>query len=524
MTAFDIRGPNVPGQDRVLTPDALGFLAPLIARFAPVRDQLLARRREVQRRLRQGEEPDFSRETAWVRESDWTVAPSAPDLTDRRVEITGPVERKMMINALNSGARVFMADFEDALSPPWTNVITGQLNCMEAVRRELEYVSPEGKRYTLGERLATLVVRPRGWHLEEKHILLGGRQVPASLVDFGLYFFHNARELLARGSGPYFYLPKLESHLEARLWNDVFNAAQDAMALPRGTIRGTVLIETILAAFEMDEILYELREHAAGLNAGRWDYLFSIIKNFRDRPEFVLPDRAQLTMSVPFMQAYTELLVRTCHRRHAHAIGGMAAFIPSRRDAEVNATAFAKVREDKGREADAGYDGAWVAHPDLVPVVQEVFDRTLGERAHQKERRRDEVRVGRRELLDVGVPGARITAAGLLSDVSVALQYLEAWLRGSGAVAINNMMEDTATAEIARAQLWQWVRHGVSTEDGQPVTLERVRALLAEERRRLESIAGAGQRLGEAAALLDALVSAREFPEFLTLGAYEKLE
>jgi malate synthase len=524
MTAFDIRGPNVPGQDRVLTPDALGFLAPLIARFAPVRDQLLARRREVQRRLRQGEEPDFSQETAWVRESDWTVAPSAPDLTDRRVEITGPVERKMMINALNSGARVFMADFEDALSPPWTNVITGQLNCMDAVRRELEYVSPEGKRYTLGERLATLVVRPRGWHLEEKHILLGGRQVPASLVDFGLYFFHNARELLARGSGPYFYLPKLESHLEARLWNDVFNAAQDAMALPRGTIRGTVLIETILAAFEMDEILYELREHAAGLNAGRWDYLFSIIKNFRDRPEFVLPDRAQLTMSVPFMQAYTELLVRTCHRRHAHAIGGMAAFIPSRRDAEVNATAFAKVREDKGREADAGYDGAWVAHPDLVPVVQEVFDRTLGERAHQKERRRDEVRVGRRELLDVGVPGARITAAGLLSDVSVALQYLEAWLRGSGAVAINNMMEDTATAEIARAQLWQWVRHGVSTEDGQPVTLERVRALLAEERRRLESIAGAGQRLGEAAALLDALVSAREFPEFLTLGAYEKLE
>jgi malate synthase len=524
MTAFDIRGPNVPGQDRVLTPDALGFLEPLLARFAPLRDQLLARRREVQRRLGEGELPDFLPETAWVRESDWTVAPSAPDLTDRRVEITGPVERKMMINALNSGARVFMADFEDALSPPWTNVVTGQLNCMDAVRRTLEYASPEGKRYALGERLATLVVRPRGWHLEEKHILLGGRPVPASLVDFGLYFFHNARELLARGSGPYFYLPKLESHLEARLWNDVFNAAQGALALPRGTIRGTVLIETILAAFEMDEILYELRDHAAGLNAGRWDYLFSIIKNFRDRPEFVLPDRAQLTMSVPFMRAYTELLVRTCHRRHAHAIGGMAAFIPSRRDAEVNATAFAKVREDKGREADAGYDGAWVAHPDLVPVVQEVFDRTLGDRSHQKERRRDEVRVGRRELLDVGVPGARITAAGLLSDVSVALQYLEAWLRGSGAVAINNMMEDTATAEIARSQLWQWVKHGVRTEDGQPVTQERVRALLQEERRRLESGAGPEHRLGDAAALLDALVSARELPEFLTLGAYEKLE
>ena len=524
MTAFDIRGPNVPGQERVLTPDALGFLEPLIRRFAPLRDQLLARRREVQRRLRTGELPDFPSETAWVRASDWTVAPSAPDLTDRRVEITGPVERKMMINALNSGARVFMADFEDALSPPWTNVVTGQLNCMDAVRRVLEFVSPDGKRYALSQRLATLVVRPRGWHLEEKHLLLDGRPVPASLVDFGLYFFHNARELLARGSGPYFYLPKLESHLEARLWNDVFGAAQDALTLPRGSIRATVLIETILAAFEMDEILYELRDHAAGLNAGRWDYLFSMIKNFRDRPEFVLPDRAQLTMSVPFMRAYTELLVHTCHRRHAHAIGGMAAFIPSRRDAEVNAIAFAKVREDKGREADAGYDGAWVAHPDLVPLVQEVFDRVLGERSHQKERRREDVRVGRHELLDVGVPGARITAAGLVSDVSVALQYLEAWLRGSGAVAINNMMEDTATAEIARAQLWQWVQHGVRTEDGEAVTLERVRRLLAEERHRLQSGAGPEHRLAEAAALLDALVSAPELPEFLTLGAYEKLE
>jgi malate synthase len=524
MTPFEIRGPDVPGQDRVLTPDAVGFLEPLIRRFGPRRDQLLARRREVQGRLRAGELPDFLPETAWVRSSDWSVAPSAPDLTDRRVEITGPVERKMMINALNSGARVFMADFEDALSPPWTNVVVGQLNCFDAVRRSLEYRSPEGKRYALGERLATLVVRPRGWHLEEKHILVDGRPVPASLVDFGLYFFHNARELLTRGSGPYFYLPKLESHLEARLWNDVFNAAQDALALPRGSIRATVLIETILAAFEMEEILYELREHAAGLNAGRWDYLFSIIKNFRDRPEFVLPDRAQLTMSVPFMRAYTELLVQTCHRRQAHAIGGMAAFIPSRRDAEVNATALAKVREDKGREAGDGYDGAWVAHPDLVPVVQEVFDAVLGERPHQKERRRDDVRVGRRELLDVRVPGGLITAAGLRSDVSVALQYLEAWLRGSGAVAINNMMEDTATAEIARAQLWQWVRHGVRTEEGEPVTLERVRALLVEETERLKSEAGAEHRLSEAAALLDALVSAHEFPEFLTLGAYEKLE
>jgi malate synthase len=524
MTPLEIRGPEVPGQSHVLTPEAIGFLEPLIRRFAPQRDRLLGRRREVQRRLRAGELPDFLPETAWVRDSEWSVAPASPDLNDRRVEITGPVERKMMINALNSGARVFMADFEDALSPPWTNVITGQLNCMDAVRLTLEYRSPEGKRYALGQRLATLVVRPRGWHLEEKHILMDGGPVPASLVDFGLYLFHNARELLARGSGPYFYLPKLESHLEARLWNDVFNAAQDALALPRGSIRATVLIETILAAFEMEEILYELREHAAGLNAGRWDYLFSIIKNFRNRPEFVLPDRGQLTMAVPFMRAYTELLVRTCHRRGAHAIGGMAAFIPSRRDPEVNATALAKVREDKGREAGAGYDGAWVAHPDLVPVVQEVFDGVLGERPHQKERRRDEVGVGRRELLDVAVPGARITAAGLRSDVSVALQYLEAWLRGSGAVAINNMMEDTATAEIARAQLWQWVRHGVRTEDGEQVTVERVRALLDEERVRLESAAAEENRLAEAAALLDSLVSATELPEFLTLGAYERLE
>jgi malate synthase len=521
--SLEIRGPDVPGQDRILTPDAIAFVEQLVRRFGPRREQLLERRGEVQRRLRAGELPDFLDETADVRSADWSVAPSSPDLTDRRVEITGPVERKMMINALNSGARVFMADFEDALSPPWTNVISGQANCMDAVRRTLEYVSPEGKRYFLAEQLATLVVRPRGWHLQEKHMLLDGRPISASLVDFGLFFFHNARELLRRGSGPYFYLPKLESHLEARLWNDVFNAAQDSLAIPRGTIRATVLVETILAAFEMEEILYELREHAAGLNAGRWDYLFSVIKNFRDRPEFVLPDRGQLTMSVPFMRAYTELLVRTCHRRGAHAIGGMAAFIPSRRDAEVNANAFARVREDKGREASDGYDGAWVAHPDLVPVVQEVFDEALAGRPHQKERQREDVRVTAKDLLDVRVPGGRITEAGLRSDVSVALQYLEAWLRGSGAVAINNMMEDTATAEIARAQLWQWIRHGVRTERGEQVTLDRVRALLREEVARLQLAASGDNRLADAAELLEDLVAAREFPEFLTLGAYEKL-
>jgi malate synthase len=522
-TSLEIRGPDVPGQDRVLTAEAIEFVEQLIGRFGSRREQLLDRRREVQGRIRGGGLPDFLKETAEIRAAEWTVAPAAADLNDRRVEITGPVERKMMINALNSGARVFMADFEDALSPPWTNVIAGQVNCMDAVRRTLAYVSPEGKRYSLGEKLATLVVRPRGWHLQEKHILLSGRPVSASLVDFGFYFFHNARELLARGSGPYFYLPKLENHLEARLWNDVFNAAQDALALPRGTIRATVLIETILAAFEMEEILYELRDHAAGLNAGRWDYLFSMIKNFRDRPEFVLPDRAQLTMAVPFMRAYTELLVRTCHRRGAHAVGGMAAFIPSRRDPEVNANAFARVREDKGREVGDGYDGAWVAHPDLVRVVQEVFDKVLGERPHQKDRQREDVRVTGRELLDAQVPGGRITEAGVRGDVSVALQYLEAWLRGSGAVAINNMMEDTATAEIARAQLWQWIRHGVRTEEGEPVTLERVRTMLREELARLEGEAAEETRLADAAQVLENLVAAPEFPEFLTLGAYERL-
>ena len=522
-TSLEIRGPDVPDQDRILTPGAIEFVEQLIRRFGPRREQLLARRQEVQRRLRAGGTPDFLEETADIRSAEWSVAPSAPDLNDRRVEITGPVERKMMINALNSGARVFMADFEDALSPPWTNVVSGQANCMDAVRRTLEYTSPEGKRYTLGSQLATLVVRPRGWHLQEKHILADGRPVSASLVDFGFYFFHNARELLARGSGPYFYLPKLESHLEARLWNDVFIMAQDTLALPRGTIRATVLIETILAAFEMEEILYELRDHAAGLNAGRWDYLFSMIKNFRDRPEFVLPDRSQLTMAVPFMRAYTELLVRTCHRRGAHAIGGMAAFIPSRRDAAVNANAFARVREDKGREASDGYDGAWVAHPDLVAVVQEVFDGVLRERPHQKDRLRDDVRVSGEALLDARVPDGRITDAGLHSDVSVALQYLEAWLRGSGAVAINNMMEDTATAEIARAQLWQWIRHGVRTEEGAPVTLDRVKRLLREEVERLESAAPGETRLAEAADLLEKLVAAKDFPEFLTLGAYERL-
>jgi malate synthase len=391
---------------------------------------------------------------------------------------------------------------------------------MDAVRRTLEYTSPEGKRYRLGERLATLVVRPRGWHLDEVHARVDGRPVPASLFDFALYFHHNARELLRRGSGPYFYLPKLESHLEARLWNAVFEEAQRVVGVPQGTIRGTVLIETIVAAFEMDEILYELRPHAAGLNAGRWDYIFSVIKKFGHRPEFVLPDRAQVTMSVPFMRAYTEELVRTCHRRQAHAIGGMAAFIPSRRDEEVNRTALARVRDDKGAEADLGFDGAWVAHPDLVPVVAAVFDERMGSRPHQKDRApRDPVDPAR--LLDVRVPGGRVTEAGVRGNVSVALQYIEAWLRGAGAVAINNLMEDTATAEIARAQLWQWIRHAAVTEAGRPVTLEGVRAILGAE---LAARREAEGRWEDAAQLLDALIASEGFPEFLTLAAYQKLE
>jgi malate synthase len=523
MNGIEIRAPEIADARLIITPESRQFLELLARHFGPRRKALLRRRKEIQQCLRGGALPDFLEETREVRERSWTVAPAPADLDDRRVEITGPVERKMMINALNSGAKVFMADFEDALSPPWSNVITGQVNCIQAVRGTLEYVSPEGKRYRLAKRLATLVVRPRGWHLEEKHVLVDGEPMPASLFDFGLYFFHNARELLARGSGPYFYLPKLESHLEARLWNEVFDWSQDALGVPRGSVRATVLIETILAAYEMDEILYELRDHAAGLNAGRWDYLFSIIKNFHDRPEFLLPDRSQLTMNVPFMRAYTELLVKTCHRRGAHAIGGMAAFIPSRRDPQVNETALARVREDKTREARAGYDGAWVAHPDLVPVVAEVFDAVLQKKTNQKDRLRDDAEVSRDQLLDVRIAGGRITEAGLRGNIGVALQYLAAWLGGSGAVAINNLMEDAATAEISRSQLWQWIRHGARTDSGQPITLERCRVILGEERTRLEREGVDGQRLGTAAELLDAMFSAEVFPEFLTLAAYQKL-
>ena len=525
LDGIEVRGAVKGRGAEVLTPAALAFVARLQREFNPQREELLRKRAERQATLDAGELPDFLPETRHVREGDWQVAPPPKDLQDRRVEITGPVERKMMINALNSGARVFMADFEDANSPTWDNVVEGQVNLLDAVQGIIEFANPDGRVYRLNEQVATLLVRPRGWHLGEKHILVDGRPVSASLVDFGLYVFHNARRLLEKRSGPYFYLPKLESHREARLWNDVFVLAQDALGIPRGSIKATVLIETILAAFEMEEILYELREHSAGLNAGRWDYIFSIIKKFRHRPEFVLPDRGQVTMTVPFMRAYTELLVKTCHRRGGHAMGGMAAFVPSRRDPQINEVALARVREDKLREAGDGFDGTWVAHPDLVPVATDVFDSTLGERPHQVGRQRDEVTVSAGDLLDMRVPGGEVTEAGLRNNVSVALQYLESWLQGVGAVAIFNLMEDAATAEIARSQVWQWLRHDVHVREGRRVSRELVRSIEQEELEKIRETIGAaayaGGRFGDARALFEQVALGERFVEFLTIPAYE---
>ncbi|MBC7541609.1 MAG: malate synthase A [Candidatus Sericytochromatia bacterium] len=510
-----------PADAAVLTQEALAFVADLARRFEGRRQALLAARQVRAGEIRGGRKPDFLAETAQIRTGDWHVAGCPADLLDRRTEITGPTDRKMIINALNSGAKVFMADCEDSLSPTWRNAIDGQQHLMDAVRRTIGFTSPEGKRYDLQAQTATLVVRPRGWHLSEKHVLLDGTPISASLFDFGLYFFHNAAELLARGSGPYFYLPKLESHLEARLWNDVFGHAQTSLGIPAGAIRATVLIETILAAFEMDEILYELRDHAAGLNAGRWDYMFSVIKKFHDDPAFVLPERAQLTMTVPFMRAYTELLVQTCHKRGAHAIGGMSAFVPNRKDPAVNETAFANVRADKQREATDGFDGTWVAHPDLVPVAKAVFDAVLGDRPNQKDRQRPDVRASAAALLDPRVAGGTISVEGLRNNVSVALQYLAAWLQGTGAVTIANLMEDAATAEISRAQLWQWRVHGARLTDGRSVTADLYREVRATEVTRLEG--ETGQSLQAAAGLLDDLVLSDQFAEFLTGPAYQVL-
>ena len=528
VEGIEVRGPVTGRRGEVLTPEALAFLARLHREFNPTREALLAKRAERQARLDAGELPDFLPEMRQVREGDWKVAPAPKDLQDRRCEITGPVDRRMIINALNSGARVFMADFEDALSPTWENVIEGQVNLIDATQRTLSFETADGRQYRLNDRTATLLVRPRGWHLVEKHVLVDGQSISGSLFDFGLYFFHNAERLLQSGSGPYFYLPKLESHLEARLWNDVFNFAQDALGVPRGSIKATVLIETILAAFEMEEILYELRDHSGGLNAGRWDYIFSIIKKFRTRPAFVLPDRVQVTMTVPFMRAYTELLVKTCHRRAAHAIGGMAAFIPSRRDPAVNEVALARVREDKVREAGDGFDGTWVAHPDLVSAATEVFDGVLGERLNQVERQREEVSTAAKDLLDVRVPGGEITEAGLHSNVSVAIQYIESWLRGTGAAAINNLMEDAATAEIARSQVWQWVRNNAHLREGPQVTPDLVRRIEAEELEKIREAAGADLygrgRFEEAAALFEQVALSESFIEFLTIPAYERID
>jgi len=520
VEGVEILGP-VPGDlTDVLRPEALSFVAALQRRFNGRRKELLGLRPARAAALVAGDYAALQNPDPVVREGSWQVAPAAPALNDRRSEITGPTDRKMMINALNSGARVFMVDLEDSLSPNWWNVIDGQRNIMDAVRGTISFENPDGRKYALNDETATLVIRPRGWHLDERHVTVDGEPMSASLFDFGLSFFHNARERLDRGEGPFYYLPKLESYLEARLWNDVFVAAQDALGVPQGSVRATVLIETIMGSFQMEDILYELRDHSAGLNAGRWDYIFSLIKTFRTSPNHVLPDRVQVTMAVPFMRAYTELLVRTCHKRGAHAIGGMAAFIPSRRDPEVNRVALAKVREDKEREANAGYDGTWLAHPDLVPTANEVFDAKLGEKPNQKENLREDVAVEPWQLVDTKIPGSSITDDGLRMNVSVGMQYIDSWLRGNGAAAINNLMEDAATAEISRAQIWQWIRTNSTTDDGEAITIERYRTVRDEELDKL----GRTPTLEQAAGVLDLLVESDDFIPFLTIPAYALLD
>ncbi|MEU6484854.1 malate synthase A [Streptomyces sp. NPDC046887] len=523
---------NLPRQEEVLNGDALAFVAELHRRFTPRRDELLARRAERRAEIARTSTLDFLPETAQLREDDsWKVAPAPAALTDRRVEITGPTDRKMTINALNSGAKVWLADFEDASAPTWENVVLGQLNLIDAYERKIDFTDPRsGKSYALkaADELATVVMRPRGWHLEERHLTVDGRPVPGALVDFGLYFFHNAQRLIDLGKGPYFYLPKTESYLEARLWNEIFVFAQDYVGIPQGTVRATVLIETITAAYEMEEILYELRDHAAGLNAGRWDYLFSIVKNFRDGGRrFVLPDRNAVTMTAPFMRAYTELLVRTCHKRGAHAIGGMAAFIPSRKDAEVNKVAFEKVKADKDREAGDGFDGSWVAHPDLVPIALASFDAVLGDKPNQKDRLREDVSVAAADLIAIDSLDARPTYEGLRNAVQVGIRYIEAWLRGLGAVAIFNLMEDAATAEISRSQIWQWINAGVVFENGEKATPELARQVAAEElaaiRAEIGEEAFTAGRWQQAHDLLLKVSLDEDYADFLTLPAYEQL-
>jgi malate synthase len=509
-TASDIelRGERRPEWDGILTAEALQFVAALHREFNPRREELLQKRQERKQRLDAGERPDFLEETRSIRESEWTVAPIPGDLLDRRVEITGPVDRKMMINALNSGANVFMADFEDANAPTWANNINGHVNLCDAVRRTIEFDSGE-KHYALHPSIATLVVRPRGWHLLEKHMLVDGEPVSASLFDFALYFFHNAQECVARGTGPYFYLPKMESHLEARLWNDVFVRAQQEIGLPVGTIRATVLIETILAAFEMDEILYELRAHSSGLNCGRWDYIFSFIKKFKAHPQFDLPDRGTVTMDKAFLAAYVDLLIKTCHRRGIHAMGGMAAQIPIKNDPAANEVAFKKVEADKLREVRAGHDGTWVAHPGLVEVAKRVFDEHM-KSPHQIDNKREDVHKTAADLLEV--PQGEVTEAGIRQNINVGILYLEAWLGGSGAVPLYNLMEDAATCEISRTQLWQWLHHG-------KVSRQRYEQLRDEELRKI----GSRPHLDAAVKIFDELILSDELADFLTIPAYEEL-
>ena len=525
---FQAAGLDERSRTEILTPEALAFLAELHARFGPRRRELLAARAERYAVLRDGGTLDFLPETREVRDGEWQVAPPRDDYLDRRVEITGPTDRKLVINALNSGARGFMADFEDANSPTWANQVSGHVNLVDAIEGTIAYESSDGRQYTLGQDTATLLVRPRGWHLDEKHLRFGADPFAGAFLDFGLFAFHGARRLHSRGLGAYLYLPKMEHHLEARLWNDVFTWAKDALDVSAGTFRATVLIETLPAAFQMEEILYELRDHSYGLNAGRWDYIFSMIKSFRDRPEFVLPDRNDIKMTVPFMSSYARLLVKTCHRRGAFAMGGMAALIPSRNDVEANQRAIEAVRADKQREAGLGFDGTWVAHPDVVPVALGAFDSVLADTPNQIHRRRDDIAVTTADLLDAySTPGA-ITEAGLRNDISVGFQYISFWLGGRGAASINNLMEDAATAEISRSQIWQWIRHGATLEDGRIVTRDLVRTSLDEEMARIRAEVGeetwkAGRpddtrRLFERIALQD------DFPEFLTLPAYELLD
>ena len=514
-----------PDFEKVLTKEAVAFVADLQRRFNPRREELLAARAERQKRLDAGEKPDFLADTVNIRESDWTVAPLPQDILDRRVEITGPVDRKMIINALNCGANVFMADFEDASTPTWANMVDGQFNLASAVHREIDYVDPQtGREYKLNDKTAVLFVRPRGWHLPEMHMTVDGAPMSGSLFDFGLYFFHNARELLARGSGPYFYLPKIESHLEARLWNDVFVHAQDVLGIPQKSIKATVLIETILATFEMDEILWELRDHSAGLNCGRWDYIFSFIKKFREQEWSVMPDRAQVTMTAHFLRCYSQLLIKTCHRREVHAMGGMAAQIPIKNDPAANEAAMDRVRADKKREAGDGHDGTWVAHPGLVAIAKAEFDAVM-KGANQIARKRQDVHVSAADL--IAVPEGTRTEAGLRQNVAVGIGYVEAWLRGIGCVPLFNLMEDAATAEISRAQVWQWVRHGQTLQDGRPVTKEFVREIVREENDKVKATMGeeayANGRYEDAAQLMIDLVEQPSFEEFLTLPAYERI-